>query len=591
MNHDPNKFWKKLHTMFPDKPNSGKINIKDSVDGEMLEEANIPNYANEFFTNIGTNTIHDTGFEIDEWTYNGLELPGNFRLQNITIENVLSEIKNLKITKPSGIDNISTKIIRDALWILAYQFTWLLNLSIDKADVPNKWKKAKISIIPKDGDLTDTNNFRPIAILPVVSKIMEHLIQAQTIRYLEENDILDVNQGGFRKNNSTTATTASMLDDIYENINNQQITFSVFIDFRKAFHSINHEILLKKLLKLGFHAKTRNWFENYLTNRTQYTVVNGIKSGLLGMDCGVPQGSVLGPMLFLIFINDLGSSIKHSRYKLYADDTVIYSKCTGEDTNTLCAQIQSDLNNVHEWCKKNAIMMKVKKTKTMMFGTRHRLSIAEELELSVNERLLECVPHYKYLGTFVDSELSFVKQSNETIKSISYKLYYLGKIKAFFNTATLIKLYKSYIQPYFDYNSIFLETTYIYTTARQYNKLVTLERRCLGRCLPENMRVDQREIYNITGRNKLKDRAESYLLKLMYKRTDNEQYVDQTEGKTRLHDAPVLLIPFPNNETFRKSITFRGASLWNNLPAQERNTPTFDRFKNLLKQKLVEKIT
>ena len=143
------------------------------------------------------------------------------------------------------------------------------------ASIPMDWKKAKISLIPKDGDLTDINNFRPIAILPVVSKILEHLVHSQTMSYLEENNIWDVNQGGFRKNNSTTATTSSM-PDIYKNINNQQTTYSIFIDFRKAFDSINHSILLSKLSKLGFQEYTLNWFKNYLTGRTQYTVVNGL---------------------------------------------------------------------------------------------------------------------------------------------------------------------------------------------------------------------------------------------------------------------------------------------------------------------------
>ena len=170
------------------------------------------------------------------------------------------------------------------------------------------------------------------------------------MEYLENYGILDVNQGGFRKNNSTTATTASMLDDVFTNINNQQITYSIFIDFRKAFDSINREILLKKLVKLGFHQTSVDWFENYPIARMQYTVVNGTCSGLLDITCGVPQGSVLGPMLFLLFINDLSSSIKYSDYKLYADDTVLYSKTTLEDEYTLQTNIQADINNVFRWC-------------------------------------------------------------------------------------------------------------------------------------------------------------------------------------------------------------------------------------------------
>ena len=165
------------------------------------------------------------------------------------------------------------------------------------------------------------------------------------------------------KHHSTTATTSEMLDDIYSNINIQQITYSVFVDFRKALDSINHNILLKKLKKLGFHNTTVTWFENYLTGRTQYTMVNGINSDLLGVPCGVPQGSMLGPTLFLLFMNNLISVVKNCNYKLYADDTVLYSKPTGDEDVILRVKIQSDLNSISTWCKLNAIMMNVKKKK------------------------------------------------------------------------------------------------------------------------------------------------------------------------------------------------------------------------------------
>ena len=226
------------------------------------------------------------------------------------------------------------------------------------------------------------------------------------------------------------------------------------------------------------------------------------------------------------------------------------------------------------------------KTKSMMFGTRQKLKDSDQIELYVENRALECVSHYKYLGIFVDSELNFIKQSNETIKSISYKLYFLGKIKCFLNTEIRLRLYNAYIQPYFDYSDIFLETS----TARQYDSLVRLQRSCLRRCLPENIRIDKNDISNIAGVNKLHDRAESHLLKLMYKRAQNEKYLDVDHGRTRLYDGPVLTVPFPNNETFKKSILFRGASLWNKLPADERNIQSFECFKTMLKKKLRMKL-
>ena len=552
--HEPNKFWSKLHCMFPDKPSSGRISLSDPMQQNVLEDTEIPDYINTFCTNVGSNIVSETDFRYENGTFEDTVFPQTFKLKEVTIEEVLIEIKKLKMSKPSGIENLSTKVLKDALGILAHQFTWLINLSVSTSNVPNDWKKAKITPIPKDGGLSNVNNYRPIAILPVTSKILEHLIHTQTKKYVDNNNFLDVNQGGFRKNNSTTAATASVLDGIYTNINQQQITYAIFIDFKKAFDSINHKILLNKLAKLGFHDQTIKWFESYLTNRTQYTVVNEMKSSLLDITCGVPQGSVLGPMLFLIFINDIKTAIKYSGYKLYADDTVLYSNDTGQTSAELHNCIQQDLNNVQSWCIRNAIMMNVKKTKSMVFGTRQKVAEDNNVHFFVNNRPLEIVPLYKYLGTYVDSELNFVRQSNETIKSISYKLYFLDKIKIYLNTESLLRLYKAYIQPYFDYNDIFLENT----TAKQYDKLTRLQKRCLRRCLPDNQKIDRDEIYNITGINKLQDRANAHLLKLMYKSAQAMPYLEERERRTRLHDGPVLYTPFPNNETFRKSPIFKG---------------------------------
>ena len=167
---------------------------------------------------------------------------------------------------------------------------------------------------------------------------------------------------------------------------------------------------------------------------------------------------------------------------------------------------------------------------------------------------------------------------------ISYRLYFLSKIKRFLNTDLLIRLCKAYIQPYFDYNDIFLENA-LYN---QYDKLVRLQKGCLRRCLSENVKIDTNDVYTLTGVNKLEERANAHLLKLMYKRAQDQTYLNPDKGKTRLHDAPVLNVPFRNNETYKKSIIFRGSTVWNSLPPDERNIPTFDSFKSMLKNKLRE---
>ena len=181
--------------------------------------------------------------------YIGQNLPETFEIHEIEEELVLKEIKNLKIGKPSGLYTLSTRVIGDTFSVLITQVTHLMNLSIRQKVFPEKWKIAKVTPIPKDGNPTMITNYRPISILPTPSKILEHIIQLQLLEYLDLNNILDVNQGGFRKNYSTTAITTNLLDDIYFNMNEQRTTNAVFIDFCKAFDSINHELVLLKLKK------------------------------------------------------------------------------------------------------------------------------------------------------------------------------------------------------------------------------------------------------------------------------------------------------------------------------------------------------
>ena len=164
----------------------------------------------------------------------------------------------------------------------------------------------------------------------------------------------------------------------------------------------------------------------------------------------------------MIFINDLGSVLQKSSYKLYADDTVIYTDYTKTDTEDVVSDLQADLTNLNNWCKMNEICINISKSKSMVFGTRYQVKHCDPPNVTLGNIGLEIVPHYKYLGTFVDSYLTFTKQAAETCKSVSFKAYFLSKIKKYLNSETMIKLYKAYIQPYFDYNDIFNSTSTSY---------------------------------------------------------------------------------------------------------------------------------
>ena len=216
------------------------------------------------------------------------------------IEEVKKLIKDIDTSKSSAIENIDSRVIKDAFEALPHYLTKIFNLSLNRGLVPEIWKTATVIPIKKEGNSPDVNNLRPISLLPVQIKMLEKIVHKRLLEHLELYDLLDNKQGGFRPNHSTIDTIVRFTENLYKNLNSGQATVAVYIDLRKAFDTVNHDILIKKLALLGIRGSNLDWFENYLQNRSQYTFANNLCSSKAAVTCGVPQGSVLGPLLFLI---------------------------------------------------------------------------------------------------------------------------------------------------------------------------------------------------------------------------------------------------------------------------------------------------
>ena len=209
---------------------------------------------------------------------------------------------------------------------------------------------------------------RPISLLPLPSKLIEKIVHDRIYTFCNDNNLINKKQGGFRPKHSTISTTAFYINDLYQAMNNNQITISVYIDAMKAFDTVDHDILLKKIKCFGITGKCFNWVENYLKNRKQCTVANDTVSNLADITYGVPQGSVCGPLLFLLYINDISYCLEKCKVSLYADDTVLYY--TSDCINDVLRTVQQDLNSLSEWCCKNKITVNCKKNKYCLYGMR-----------------------------------------------------------------------------------------------------------------------------------------------------------------------------------------------------------------------------
>ena len=362
-------------------------------------------------------------------------------------------------------------------------------------------------------------------------------------------------------------------EDIFENINNGFITASIFIDLKKAFDTVNHNILIKKIEDMGIKGDILNWCINYLSNRFQSTLCNGIKSSENNIVCGVPQGSVLGPLFFLIYINDITKIINEKNIQLYADDTVLFVK--GKNENEINESLQIILNKFSDWCNQNKLSINPDKTKYMCFGTRQRLKKCKNLCFTMNNKNILSVPSYKYLGVILDQTLNFKLHVNNTINKVNHKIYVLSKLMKYLTSLSAIRIYKSMILPYFDYGDIL----YSFTNIPEVSKLQRLQDRCIKICTRTFGKADMDELHMNNNIEKLEKRRILHVRHHMFKNDKNISEIDDDTIITRSYDGKRFIIKKPNVEIYKRSLSYAGAADWNTLKADLRNIDILNVFK------------
>ena len=485
---------------------------------------------------------------------------------------------SLQTNKSSAIEHISTKVLKIAFTSQIVRLVRMFNVSLTQGYIPGCWKNAVVVPLHKGGDAKDVNNFRPVSLLPIQGKLIEKVVHARIMAHLEINNILDAKQGGFRKEHSTTDSSVKFLNNIYIAMNERNMTISVFMDLRKAFDTVNHKILCSKLSVYGIKDANLEWIKNYLNNRSQKTKVNGSISDSLPVECGVPQGSVLGPLLFLVYVNNMSKCLQHIEHCLYADDTVLY--ISGNDFDTMVSTLQEDLNRYFQWCCKSCLTLNVKKTKYVIFGTRQRTKNIKTFELTMNGTKLFKEPFYKYLGITLDSHLNFKQHIDQCIKIVSHKVYLLSKIRKFITEETAVFIFKSMIAPILDYGDII----YMGGVEDGLARLQRMQNRALRVCLDIHDYIPTILLHQQSDVPNLRTRRSCNLKKYMFKQKDNFELVKIPVRNTRLNDATVFETARPNIEKYKCNPLYRGAVPWNSLTVEIRNYADYPGFKKFLKE-------
>ena len=566
------KFWKTIKTVLPTGNDGLNNDIMLKLGDNKIDRNNVASFINSFFINVGK--LDKSGVPSKRTLSDDINphedmIP--YYLQEVMEREVFNVVKSINVSKSSGIDNISSLVIKTAFECLIPEITHMYNLSICTAKFPNTWKKALVVPIPKKGDLTRVQNYRPISLLPLPGKVMEKLIHQHLSTYLENNSLLAKEQHGFRKAHSTVHSIAQLTNYIYKRLDEKSPTLAVFIDFKKAFDCVQHPVLLDKLKTMNLDVSMTNWIDSYLTCRQQRVFANGSYSSYQDIMQGVPQGSVLGPLFYIIYANDLADIVKNCKIAMYADDTVIYISSRNFEVSV--RKMQEDINSLSQWCNENGITANVEKTKVMVFGSNNSLAKIPQFEIKFADVALQAVTSYTYLGIHLDNKLTYNLYVNRIVSSFTAKLKRFRRMRGFLSAKAALMVYKGMLLPVLEYGDIFLTGT----SAANRKKLQILQNKGLRCALNRDSDSNVGDLHRDANLLRLKFRRELHILNYMYDFAldeGNHRAKSKLSIRTRSSNKLLLKIKRPRTEKFKKSLAYRGPKKWNGLSEGYHHTPS-----------------
>ena len=393
--------------------------------------------------------------DISPLSYLGEKNVHTMFLEPVSLEEVTNIFQNLKNSAP-GHDELNPSILRSCFPAIKEPLVHILNLSLTEGLFPTELKIANVLPLYKADDNMVFNNYRPVSLLCILSKVFEKVMHSRLSSFLERNKILLNNQFGFRKHHSAYMALMILLDKIVKALESGDYVIGIYLDFSKAFDTVDHGTLLLKLEHNGVRGSALKWFKSYLSDRQQYVTYNGVSSQLKNINCGVPQGSVLGPLLFLLYITDLSNVCKCTMPLFFADDTNLY--INGSNINELESLINSELAEIAKWLKVNKLSLNINKTHYMIFTTKRK--IIPGIVINIEGHIINEVDSTKFLGIYLDNKLNWKKHIAYVSGKVARGIGLIIKARKLLNSDALITLYYSFIFPYLSYCNHIWGATY-----------------------------------------------------------------------------------------------------------------------------------
>ena len=566
------KLRNKTNTLFRDAKNRFLLGFLNPEQGgkvlwKRLEEIGVKKSKNRCNVDFSANAINEYFIDsvpscspkLGDVAISSLSETFSFCTTNyLDIFKALDSIKSNAV----GLDGIPLKFLKIIYPFLCHQFEHLFNFIILTKKFPEGWKTSKVIPIPKKSNSSSISNLRPISILPTLSKAFEIILKNQLLFFIKQNRLLSDFQSGYRNNHSTTTAVLKIVDDISVSLDNKKLSILVLLDFSKAFDSLNHDLLCEKLTKIfKFSESATALTLSYLTTRRQKVFVNDIWSSPKNVVQGVPQGSILGPLLFSMFINDISNCLNYSKFHMFADDIQIYCSANKTDVTVLCNQINTDLSSILQWSLANGLPLNVSKTNALFISRSSESS--GSLNLNLGNEVINVVTSVSNLGFSFEKNLSWDSQVTATCGKIYGALRTLRRFSSLSQKMKL-NLFKSLVLPFFNYGDVL----FLSISEANKTKLNTALNDCIrfiyNLKLGDHVTHLQRELIGCPFSEYYKFRSNMFIKKLLI--TQEPGYLYEKLDFSNSSRTNRLIIPRNRTSFYNSSFFVQGVSIYNSLP-------------------------
>ena len=581
--------WKAVNELLNKRSKSSNIRCLKVAGNETVHKKGISDAMNNFFCSIGKELADKIDPVPNPLLTGEYEVNANkakFDFKTIEVKEIRAAFAKIKTAKSFGIDNICSYFLKLALPFIERSLAFLFNTSIETSQFPDSWKVARVTPIFKDGDKTEKSNYRPISVLLVISRLFEKLVFDQLYQYMKENGLFSPDQSGFLRLHSTLTCLLKNTDDWYSCLDLGRLVGLVFIDLKKAFDTVDHDILCEKLQIYGVQQRELSWFRSYLSNRKQFCRVNGVASDIGDVEVGVPQGSCLGPLLFLIYINDLPLAVQGSTVSMYADDTSLCHQAL--NMTQLNGDINNDLGRLDTWLQGNKLSSNVAKTHAMLITTRQKRnvlkSINQNLELNIRDNELDVVQKTKYLGVQIDFSLDWKEQIKAVSAKVSRAIGFLKHAKKFLPRVTLENLYTGIVEPHFRYCC----SVWGCCGSSEIKQLQKLQNRAARIVTNSSFDSSSRPLIERLGWKIIEQLISNESKTMVFKSLNDlaPQYLSslfkrnsQCSTRCLRNTETDLRLPKKTSANGQKCFSFMGAKLWNSLSAESKQASSLNSFK------------